>query len=316
MKNYIYYDDAPIEGGNGGAVSQAPEQTPAPASTPVPEGTTSVEPGFKLEKKTAFDIAGKELVKVPLEPHSGDAGSGDVKPAPSTPAGTATTPPITPNIPGLTAEQARAIGIGVVDGLKQAQPKTQPQMTPEQFKKAFNVFEVNEEWIQKVANSDIPPAEKAAMYNQFVMGTVKQALTMATAVFNERLNQYHQSLSPVFQAYQQQENVRLESKFFDKHPDLKPFRSICAMVTNDARSKGLDRQFTGKEDEAIEYVANQVRQVIKDTGLSTESGNTKTVPGKPTTPARKMPTLAGAGHGGTRSGNSGSTENEVESLWK
>lgn len=222
--------------------------------------------------------------------------TGDNGGATATPPAQATAQPqLTPQ---AIAEAMKAAGVG-----QQAPPQEAPkQWTQEDFDKHFQVFNPNPEMVQALLAGG-----EGAVKAMHVLrdGLVKQAVTMAAYIVQDRLDQFSKEHSPKWEGasqYVQEKRAKeLVDEFYSQNEDLKKFEPIVQATI--AQMKGEGHNFKTKE-EGFKACAERVRAVLKSLpGLNLEDAAAGASPQSPATP--RMPTLSNGGQGGSGKGPNG-----------
>lgn len=247
--------------------------------TPV-EGGVSQSTIFD-EPTTAPDTGGSEgdpTTAAPIQPQQGQ-----VTPAPA---------------PSLTPEQiAEAINKSAI-GQRLNQPVAQPQRqyTQEEFDKAFNVWNPDENVVKAILAGGQDAMQAVAMMRD---GISKQAVTMASYLVSQLKEELQSQLQPVQSHYQEQQVKELYGKFYDANADLKPYDSLVRATVDQMKSQGV--KFSSHE-EAFKELASRVKTMMKSIpGLDAGAG----APAKGNSQPGKMPTLSSGGQGGVGKGSTG-----------
>lgn len=176
-------------------------------------------------------------------------------------AGAATAPPAAPaTISGLTKEDLEKIVTTATKQVAQAAPQQaqpQRQWTQEEFNRAFNVFNADEDLVTQVLAGG-PKAVEAL--NRVVTGVVRQATTMAAYQMQQMRDELEGRITPLQAAHQAQNEERLLGRFLDTHNDLKGFEVLIKHVAQGLQANG--RRFD-TEKAAFDHVANEVRTLVK-----------------------------------------------------
>lgn len=218
--------------------------------------------------------------------------------APPTPAPVASASP-TQLTPDMVADIARRASEGTLEGLKKITPAATPkELTPEEFDRTFRVFRADENFISRLDSAETPAA-KAAVFNEFGQGVVRQALTMAQHIIADKEQQFRTMLAPLMQFRAQAEEHRLEERLFTLHKDLSEYKPLVAEVKS--RLIAQKARFP-TEDAALKAIADETRRVLKSLGVVPKPGQQPQPNPGVVTPTRKPAPLSRAGHGGSPAG--------------
>ena len=190
------------------------------------------------------------------------------------------------DIVGILAEA----GLGSQPATHQAAPV--PDLTPEQFEKAFNVYNPTEDLVKRL--TDESPAVRIKAMTEYRDGVVRQSMTM----MEYRIKQYVDTLrandiAPLSSYVSERQAHEFRSDFYEKFPDLRPYEIIVDKVADRVLASG----WTGSRDEVMQKFANDSKAVVGEmlaAGKGAPAGGNGGA-----APARRMSTLSGGGQGGS-----------------
>lgn len=180
----------------------------------------------------------------------------------------------------------------------QRQQESQKQMSPEEAKKALNVWEPDDAFFQRYGNLD---TQKAAML-EMRDGLIKQMDTIMQARQFQADMQWKQQFEPVAQMLTQRQQAEQISKFEAAYP------SLAKSGLSDMRSAiGQRLQQTGafqnkSESEAFDILANAMASSIKEVHPDFSLGNAQTVSRTVRSGNGITPSSTGSGGGGSGTG--------------
>lgn len=187
-----------------------------------------------------------------------------------------------------------------------AQQQQQPVYTEEDYRKMFNVYRVGADHLKAMGFPD-PTDEQITAFNEVLQGLSRQSVTVAAYQLAMEQQRLQQQYAPVQQFVQAQQLEAQKQRFFEKHPDLKGLDLLLLKVKDSFVKEG--RRYKN-EEEAFQAVANEARQIVKQTR------DAAGVAGTQPNPTKQMTTLSGGGQGGagdTRS-SGGERPNWVKAL--
>lgn len=200
----------------------------------------------------------------------------------------------------LTPQQiAELSSQAAIRTIQQNQPRPPaPQMTQEQFNKAFNVFQVDAQGFQAITGYAPEKPEQVAALNAAFQAVNRQALTMADALINQRLEAMEAKITgqfaPVKTFHEAQFQKQLESDFFTEHADLKDFRPLIETVLKGEMANG--RKFANQA-ELFKFAADKTRSLLPANVLQTPTAPAAngTTPQTQLTTQRRMTTVSTGG---------------------
>lgn len=198
-------------------------------------------------------------------------------------------------------EFAREFGSTFANQFQETQKKqeqSQKQMSPEEAKKALNVWEPDDAFFQRYGNLD---TQKVAML-EMRDGLIKQMDTIMQARQFQADMQWKQQFEPVAQMLTQRQQAEQISKFEAAYP------SLAKSGLSDMRSAiGQRLQQTGafqnkSEAEAFDILANAMASSIKEVHPDFSLGNAQTVSRTVRSGNGITPSSTGSGGGGSGTG--------------
>jgi hypothetical protein len=183
----------------------------------------------------------------------------------------------------------------------------EPELTVEQFEKAFNVYKPSEDLVRRL--TDESPAVRIKAMTEYRDGVVKQAMTMVEYRINQRLGTLQSSVIEPLQSYVSERQAReFHDEFFEQYPDLQPYEIIVDAVA----AKLQERGFTAKNrDEVMKRFADDAKAAVSALLAKggTASGGAATATGSngggTVKTQRRMSTLSSGGQGGTTKAGGG-----------
>ena len=197
---------------------------------------------------------------------------------------------------GLSKDDVKEIlsaAMEKVGGERQQTTTAEPQMSAEDFEKAFNVFKATPELLAQLRHEDSAVALKA--FHALRDGLIRQAMTMA----EYRMKQYVDNLrtndlAPLQSYVSEAQATSFRNDFFGQYPDLEKYETIVDAVAAKLGAAG----FTAPtRDEVMKRFAEETQKIVAQltaTQGNGADGKMKTA----TTGGRKMSTLTGGGQTG------------------
>ena len=193
---------------------------------------------------------------------------------------------------------------------------TEPELTPEQFEKAFNVYQPSEELVKRL--TDESPAVRIKAIQDLRDGVMRQAMTMMEYRMNQHLAALRsQSIEPLQTYVSERQATEFHDEFFKKYPDLAPYELIVDAVAAKLQSKGFT---AGSRSDIMKRFADDSKAAVQAllakgaTAPAAASGGNGSTPNKV---ARRMSTLSSGGQGGgSKPGGNGSASDKYSNLPK
>lgn len=256
---------------------------------------------------TAPDASGMSSTQQPNTQQSGQAPASE--PGASQPASTPDSGAA--GQIGLSQEQFQEL----LSRVNPPQPAGQPQKqySMEDFNRAFNVMQVDDTLLQAFgATEENAPMLRRAI-EQMRDGFVRQSMTMAEYVIQQRLAEIAERYAPVEEVATEYRTEKLKAEFYGKYPDLKGLDELAIMVRDQFVREG--KKFPTK-DKALQAVAEAVRAKVKQlAGVAGVAGNgagaSQQQQQKSTT---GMSTVSAGGQGGVGSTSGGKKPAWLEAL--
>jgi hypothetical protein len=243
----------PVDGGvfgEGAAAAPAATAPVTPATTTEPVATQPITP-----------------VATPVAP---------VQTGSTAPAGvTMTQEQIAELIKGVAPQQA-------------ASQQQQRQYTQEEFEKAFNIWNPDNDFLGQVipGYAGLEPAQQQGVAKAFAVmrdGLQKQFGTMTALLIQDHVEKLQSRYAPIETHYQETQREKTKTEFFTENADLKPFETIVDSVAIKIRENLEKEGKTLSRKEAFQAVADEVKRVLAAANI-------------PLTPAQP----AGSGQGTTQ----------------
>src|ERR1035441_8112830 len=265
-----------------------PTISPNPA-TPVGMEKINNQPGVASEAELGGIFQDNDHVPAGAEPtpEAGAAAAGGG--AAGVPAQQVAEPEVESQ-PKTSLTREDIVGILAEAGMGARQPERQvapvPDLTPEQFEKAFNVYNPTEDLVKRL--TDESPAVRIKAMTEYRDWVVRQSMTM----MEYRIKQYVDTLrandiAPLSTYVSERQAHEFRSEFYEKFPDLKPYEIIVDKVADRVLASG----WTGSRDEVMQKFADDSKAVVGEMlavgKVAPAGGNGGAVP------ARRMSTLYG-----------------------
>ena len=195
----------------------------------------------------------------------GDAGQGQpASGAAAAAAATSGTPAATPGTPApagsqpinLTKELLADLGKSIAESVRG--PAAAPQMSQEEFDKAFNIYRPNADLWKALRGDDEAAAVDAL--TQMLHGSARQATTIASHLLAHEMKQLQTLIQPAIAMAQERQMEQLKNEFFELHADLKGYEPLLVLIRDQFVAKGI--QFNTKE-EAFKAVAEEAQKHIE-----------------------------------------------------
>jgi hypothetical protein len=169
-------------------------------------------------------------------------------------------------------------------------PAAEPELSPEDYKKLFNVWEPDTETLKTFGLADNPAGVEA--FTKLRDGLIRQATTMAEARIKHFVDELRESeLAPMRAFVEEQRAIALHNEFYGKYDDLKDYEPLVDAVSAKLLSKGT--KFKSKED-VFEQTATEARNLIKQL-KGTAPGTDVSAQRTPQKQRSKMSTLTTGG---------------------
>jgi hypothetical protein len=146
---------------------------------------------------------------------------------------------------------------GVVVPSQRQQTNDRVQLTPEQFAKKYNVYTPTAETLASLAAG----GDRAiAAIDEIAQGASLQTVTMMQEYVNNKIESVLGQIKPFQEAQARQQEEGYKTRFYAKHPDLKPYDRILQMQVADAKQRNLKFK-----DEAamFDYFNKSARGLLK-----------------------------------------------------
>jgi len=186
----------------------------------------------------------------------------------------------------------------------QAAPRTNQDLSPEEFNRKFGVTRANEQLVQTILGSD--PKAAAAALDTYGQNLVKQAVLMALEVADASVAKVKGEFEPHINSWQQyHQTVRekaLEQEFFTAHPDLANERELVKEMTDAMMAKKAAGQLQiNNKQEAFSAVATATRHILTKYGWNGKGGGQQAPATGQATPTggRQMSAASSAGRSGS-----------------
>jgi hypothetical protein len=182
--------------------------------------------------------------------------------------------------------------------VKSAVSETRPQEAPkqwtqEEFDKTFNVMRVNPKHLEMLAQGGDAALQA---HNEMIQGAVRQAVTMAQALYQNQHAQLQQQLNPYMQFANQMRENAYRNEFYETNKDLAGFEPLVEDVKGRLEREG----FKGSKEQVFKRLAEETRKVLSVVQKPGATGNVSQTQANTTT---KMTPLSGGGQGGAGSSN-------------
>lgn len=287
-------------------------------ATPTSEGSTPTPSAPVTAPASVFpaDTSAPEWVKT--------AGLEDAHKT-AKPPGAPVVPPVTPVVPtpptvvptvvpppSTTPLDHVALAKAVADGIRTGNTPAPTGPTDAELAQQLSIVTVTPELYKGVFGVDGTP-EQVKGLNDYGQAIAKQAVTIASVLFERQLKTLQDSLSPYTAVVRQQEASRIEKEFYTEHKDLTGYEEMVKQQYQLALQSG--KTFASLA-EASKFVADQTRSTLLSLGITpkTPIANGAPVSGKSVPQTRPMTPTSMGGKGG---GNNQPTQpkSTVEQVW-
>jgi len=189
------------------------------------------------------------------------------------------------------------------------------EMSDEQFKQTFNIYEANERAFEETFGVKPTPAQLTS-YNQHLQAVAKQAVTINRYLMDQKLSEIRNQIQPVQQTIEQQKAQQYFNEFTTEYPGLKDYGPLLKEITDAAQARGMRFNSVG---EAKTFVAAQAAKLLgkqvndfKVAGVPAAGNNNQTTPQQ--SGIRSMSTTSMGGRSGV-SGGAAPTQSTAERLF-
>lgn len=301
---------------NGGGTGTAT----APATTPVSNDNPFAASSTNAPASTPTSTQSQTPPAASAAQTASTAPAGQVPPTQAAQQ----TPPAqqqltTEQIADIAAQAAARVGQQTTQqAAAQGQQQQRPQMSQEEFNKAFNVVQLTDKDFATITGYVPDKPEQVAALNTFAQNIVKQALTMAQvhiqSVTQSLEQRFGQQVAPLTQQREAQVGAQLKSEFFQTHTDLKDLDALVEEVANNVKASG--RTFADKES-AFKFVADKVRLLVPNRAPVTsqqQTGATASNQGQQVVTRQMTPTSVG-GQAGASGGSATAPITDAKSIF-
>ena len=321
MKRHLKLLDADASGAAGGAAPST-ATTPTSGGNPVPTTTTGTgfNPTPPLEEEDTFlepttkpepakeepklGADGKPLVVVdPAAPKLGADGKPIVE---ATPAPTTYTPEQVAEL--LKRQAAPAVPAPVAAPAK--------PLTPEEIDKKLNRFRPSDADVADLLSGD--PAKAMPALNRMGEGMVRNAVTVATIIADDKINNLLKTLQPHIEFAQQQQAAVYSNTYFSEFPTHVGLEPLITKVAEDMTREAKWK--TASQKDTMAEVGKRVNDLVGKLNIPIKAAGAVPVPGTPapaaTAPARtRMSTVSTGGQGGAGGTGAGGDKDPEAGIW-
>ena len=247
-------------------------------------------------------------------PASATPPSGE-QPAPGfTPAAPQGQPQQQQPVPGAFDSEAlsRSIVSGLREGLRPEAPAA-PRMSPAEVAQKLNIFTATPEVYEAILGVKPERPEQVAALNAALQGVAKQAVTIADALMQTKMDALQAQFNPYMQVIQQQEASKQQDAFYREAPELTGYKKLVESTFRNMQAAGA--KFPNIET-ARKALADETKRLLAESGIKLPAPVPGQRPVSPRTTAAPTRTMSPVSTGG-RSGGSGSpaAPDKMKAIW-
>jgi hypothetical protein len=204
-----------------------------------------------------------------------------------------------------SAPQAPAI-----DQSKENQSQ-EPELSPEQVKQLLNPIEVTADSLRAFGIESATP-EMVQGVQAIFQATVKNAVSVSNLLIEQKLRSTLAPYEPYVNFVQQQQAKQHIDSFYTKHGDLKKYEKFVQISAQQISPRQQDGSMKSA-DQVYDEVATNVRNMLKEAGVTIASPAAKPSAGVGGRAVPKMAGLATSGRslGGQPSGERNNPDSEI-----
>lgn len=198
--------------------------------------------------------------------------------------------PVAPAPPVIDHEAIAATVAATMQQQLANQPQPQRQLTPEEIRQHYQVWDPDESFLNdfnNVVNSDATPDQKLKAFHTLRDGIMQQSFRASQLLVEQQLNAFRTEMAPALTYAEQQQAQTLVKKFETKYPALKGQGELVDSITSRLAAQGFKPK---SQDEAFDKVAEVAEKILK--GVNPEFTLKKNAG------ANGMPAMAGTNMGG------------------
>lgn len=209
------------------------------------------------------------------------------------------TPPVAPVLTAdAIAEAMKKAGLGGQPAAAAAQPER--QLSQEDLDRAFQTWHPTPELLTQItAGGENGLKALMAMRD----GLVRQAVTMASLIVQDRMQKYQDEFRPQFEpvlSYVNEARVaQMYKEFYEENKDLTQYDAVVRAAVDQMKSEKL--QFATKK-EGFKTLADRTRAILKSIPGFQAGGEPNGNQGGSSSGATRMPALSRGGQGGAGNG--------------
>jgi hypothetical protein len=309
------YDEVSDGGSSGGTSSQSDGNA---SSTPASPSNAPSKPGFNpfapsthkpsAGSEPSVNADGASVARVaPAASGAIDAsktglgaggatGDSGAPVSPGVPFGAAA-PPAQPAVVPQVNLSPEAIAALRQQSAPQGGQPARPQVTDAEFKRQFNVVEVDPAMFEGTFGFQGSPQQVASL-NNLLQASARQAVTITRHLLEQQKSEIMAAIAPVQQTITQQTEERMVGEFYGEYPHLREYHTLCQEIVAGIRARG---QKFNSPKEAYKFVAETAVKLAKINVTPQAPGAPATTQQPSVQPAvsRPMTTTSVGGRSGT-----------------
>ena len=188
----------------------------------------------------------------------------------------------------------------------------EPQLTDEQVRNLLNPIEVTPDLLRNFGIENASP-EQVGAYQQFANGIVKNAVSVANLLVEQKLRENLAPYQPYVDFVANQQAQQHNSEFYKEHGDLQKYEKFVQLAAQQISPFKADKSMKSAKEVYTE-VATSVRGMLAQAGvtLQSPSANPSAV-AKPGSAVPRMAALASTGRsqGGQPSGEQNNPDADI-----
>jgi hypothetical protein len=144
------------------------------------------------------------------------------------------------------------------------QPQTKPQMTDEEFAKAFNIHKTTAEEYEAIIGIKPDSPARIAALDATLQAVSRQSVTLARAMVDQAKQELLGQIQPAREAMLQQQGREYHAQFVASNPDLKDYTPLLQEIVASTKAKidsGAMPNFRSPAEAAV-FVANTARKLL------------------------------------------------------
>lgn len=154
---------------------------------------------------------------------------------------------------------------------QQGQPATPAkpnvlQLTPQQLREKLNPVEVSADTLKSFGFEAATP-EQVAGFQSFSNSIVKNAVSIARIMIEQKTKEFEQALGPIYAEREQAQLANAKTSFYEANKDLAKYEKIVQVAASEVSPKKADGSFKS-DKEIMTEVATLARTTLASYGIT------------------------------------------------